>query len=73
MNCRRSGTGDRNEGAPRSEPNGRCQVCRHADRATIELSLVRGVGSRSLAKRFNLGGKDCISRHRAQRYARPTT
>lgn len=59
----------------------RCTVCRHRERAAIELAVARGVSVRALAKRYRLG-IDAIYRHvrnhfpeqlRAQLLAGPET
>jgi hypothetical protein len=40
----------------------RCTVCRHADRARIELLLARGASKRHLGEKFGLG-PDAVWRH----------
>src|SRR5215217_4115725 len=39
-----------------------CTVCRHRERAAIDLGLARGVAVRALARRFRLGS-DSMYRH----------
>jgi hypothetical protein len=42
--------------------NGRCTVCRHADRARIELLLARGASKRHVGDKFGLS-HDAVWRH----------
>jgi hypothetical protein len=47
---------------PRPGPNGRCRVCRHAERARIELLLARGASKRHVGEKFGLH-PDSVWRH----------
>ena len=40
----------------------KCTVCRHRERAGVDLALARGVSVRALAKRYHLGS-DSLYRH----------
>ena len=46
-----------------------CTVCRHRERASIDLGLARGVSVRALAKRFKLS-TDALYRHQKLIYRR---
>jgi hypothetical protein len=52
---------------PRSGPNGRCRVCRHAERARIELLLARGASKRHVGEKFHLH-PDAVWRHWANNH-----
>ncbi|HEX3430492.1 MAG TPA: hypothetical protein VHT03_06355 [Rhizomicrobium sp.] len=43
-------------------PNGRCTICRHAERSRIEMLMVAGASKRSIAERFHVG-QDAAWRH----------
>jgi hypothetical protein len=47
---------------PRRGISGRCTICRHDDRARIELLSARGVSRRAIAAQFN-ASPDAIWRH----------
>lgn len=40
----------------------RCSICKHRERAAIDLALARGVSPRALARRFKVGS-DSVYRH----------
>src|SRR6476660_4234804 len=49
---------------PKQRANGRCSVCRHRERAGIDLALARGVSVRALTSRYKLV-RDALYRHQS--------
>jgi len=47
----------------RGKPGPPCHVCKHRERAAMELMLMRGVAVHAIAKKFNVSG-DSLHRHK---------
>ena len=47
-------------GVARAPSRVRCTICRHPERARIELAMARGAGKRATAKRFDVGADACF-------------
>ena len=47
----------------RGKPGPACHVCKHRERAAMELMLMRGVAVHAIAKKFNVSG-DSLHRHK---------
>src|SRR5262249_10180405 len=50
--------------APPVRSEERCSICKHRERAAIDLALARGVSPAALAKRYGFGATDGFFRHR---------